>query len=81
MTPDLSRALAGHAAVSLDDLAAHARRHGAVDCNPGLVPPDLADDEAMLADTLEAMGVPVVPSRAVRNRALTSALRRLRRMP
>jgi hypothetical protein len=27
------------------------------------------------------MGVPVVPSRAVRNRALNSALRRLRRMP
>jgi len=81
MSPDLRRALSGHAAGSLDDLAAHARQHGAIDCNPGLVPPDLADGEALLADALEAMGVLVKPSRAVRNRGLNAALARLRRMP
>lgn len=79
MNPDLRRALAGHAAVSLDDLAAHARTHGPIDCNPAMVPPDMADGEAMLADVLEAMGVPVTPSRAVRNRSLNAALTRLRR--
>lgn len=77
--PDLRRALAGHAAVSLDDLAARARVHGPIDCNPAMVPPDMADGEALLADALEAMGVPVVPSRAVRNRGLNAALTRLRR--
>lgn len=81
MSPDLRRALSGHAAVSLDDLAAHARQHGAIDCNPGLVPPDQADGEALLADALEAMGVPVTPPRAVRNRALNAALAKLRGMP
>ena len=79
MSPDLRRALSGHAATSLDDLAA--RAHGPVDCNPAMVPPDMADAEALLADVLEAAGVPVVPSRAVRNRGLNTALARLRRMP
>lgn len=75
---DLTRAIAAHAATSLDDLAAQARLTGRpIDCDPGLVPPDLADEECDLADALERRGVPVTPSRAQRQRRLTVALRRL----
>lgn len=71
------RALAGHAASSLDELLT---RPDPIDCDPGLVPPDLADEEALLADALEARGARVVPSRSVRARHLTAALARLRRL-
>lgn len=74
----MTRAIAAHAATSLDDLAAHARLTGRpIDCDPGLVPPDLADEECDLADALERHGVPVTPPRAQRQRRLSAALRRL----
>ena len=59
-------------------LAAHARLTGRpIDCDPGMVPPDLADEECDLADALERRGVPVTPPRAQRQRRLSAALRRL----
>lgn len=72
------RAIAARAATSLDDLIAHARHTGRpVDCDPGLVPPDRADEECDLADELERRGVPVTPPARVRQRRLAVALRRL----
>ena len=73
----MTRALAAHAATSLDDLAAQARATGRpVDCDPGLVPLDLVDETCDLADALERAGVPVTPTRAQRQRRLAAALRR-----
>ncbi len=78
----MTRALAAHAATSLDDLAALARATGRpVDCDPGLVPWDRADEEAELADALERAGVPVAPNRATRARRLGAALRAARSLP
>lgn len=78
----MTRALAAHAATSLDDLAALARATGRpVDCDPGLVPWDRADEEAELADALELAGVPVTPNRATRARRLGAALRAARSLP
>jgi hypothetical protein len=78
----VTRALAAHAATSLDDLAALARATGRpVDCDPGLVPWDRADEEAELADALERAGVPVAPDRATRARRLGAALRAARSLP
>jgi hypothetical protein len=78
----IARALAAHAAGSLDELAAyHAHLGRPVDCDPGLVPPEDADAECDLADALERRGVPVVPSRAVRQRRLAAVLRKMRRTP
>ncbi len=78
----MTRALAAHAATSLDDLAALARATGRpVDCDPGLVPWDRADEEAELADALERAGVPVAPDRATRARRLGAALRAARSLP
>jgi hypothetical protein len=78
----VTRALAAHAATSLDDLAALARATGRpVDCDPGLVPWDRADEEAELADALERAGVPVAPNRATRARRLGAALRAARSLP
>ena len=75
----MTRALAAHAATSLDDLAAQARATGRpIDCDPGMVPPEMADEECDLADELERRGVPVTPLRAQRQRRLSAALRRLR---
>ena len=74
----MTRALAAHAATSLDDLAAYARATGRpVNCDPCLAPPDLADEECDLADALECHGVPVTPPRTQRQRRLSAALRRL----
>ena len=74
----MTRALAAHAATSLADLAAQVRATGRpVDCDPGLVPPDMADEECDLADALERHGVPVTPNRAQRQRRLAAALRRI----
>jgi len=79
----MERALAAHGmAASVEDLAAYWRALGRpVPCDPGACPPDRADEEADLADALEAIGAPVVPSRAVRQRRLTAALRKLRCLP
>ncbi len=78
----MTRAIAAHAATSLEDLVAHARLTGRpVDCDPGLVPWDRADDECDLADALERAGVSVTPSRATRARRLGAALRRARTLP
>lgn len=79
----MTRALAAHAAVSLDDLADQARATGRpIDCDPGLVPWDRADEECILADALERHGVPVTPDRATRGRHLSAALRlAARRLP
>ena len=78
----MTRALAAHAATSIDDLAALARATGRpVDCDPRMVPWDMADEECELADALERCGVPVTPNRATRARRLGAALRGARRMP
>jgi len=50
-----------------------------IDCSPNLVPPDMADGEAMLGDLLEADGFPVYPPRHVRQRQLQQVLDRERR--
>lgn len=50
-----------------------------IDCSPALVPPDMADGEAMLGDLLEDEGFPVYPSREVRQRQLQRVLERRRR--
>jgi hypothetical protein len=72
-------AIAAHAAASIEDLIAHARLTGrAVDCDPGLVPWYLADEECLLADALEDAGVRVTPNRATRARRLGAALRKAR---
>lgn len=74
----MTRAIAAHAATSLADLIDHARLTGRpVDCDPGLVPPDRADEECDLADALERLGVPVTPPRAQRQRRLATTLRAL----
>ena len=78
----MTRALSAHAATSLGDLVTLARATGRpVDCDPGLVPWDMADEECELADALERAGVPVTPNRATRARRLGAALRGARRMP
>lgn len=79
----LSRALASHGmANSVEDLAGYWRALGRpVPCDPALVPPEHADAECDLADALEAIGAPVIPPRAVRQRRLTAALRKLRSLP
>lgn len=79
----MERALAAHGlAASVEDLAGYWRALGRpVPCDPGLVPPEHADEEADLADALEAIGAPVTPPRAVRQRRLTAALRKLRCLP
>lgn len=78
----MTRALAAHAATSLDDLADQARATGRpIDCDPGMVPWDRADEECDLADALERHGVPVAPDRATRARRLGAALRAARRLP
>lgn len=79
----MDRALAAHGlAASVEDLAAYWRALGRpVPCDPGLVPPEYADEEADLADALEAIGAPVVPPRNVRQRRLTAAIRKLRCLP
>ena len=79
----MERALASHGmATSVEDLAAYYRALGRpVPCDPALVPPEYADAECDLADALEAIGAPVTPPRAVRQRRLAAALRKLRSLP
>lgn len=50
---------------------------GTLDLDPGLVPPDLADEMCNLADELESRGVKVVPSRKRRQQRLSVALKKI----